>query len=134
MALAFGLGGLAALTLGLVLLGFGVRALGASSNARASWFRVQGVVSSSSLGGAFGADITYPLPDGRPWTYRTLAVKGESLREGQAVELLVNPAAPTEAHLQGAARRVAPYVLTAVGAVFAMSGLSLLTAGLSVGV
>lgn len=126
------LGGTAGLVLGVVLLTFGVRGASRAATARRSWVRVPGSVSDAPLGGAFGASITYPLPDGSPRTFRTPAVKGEVLRDGQSVELLVNPSNPVEAHLQGAARGAAPVILCVVGGIFSVTSVSVLFMGMVV--
>ncbi len=114
------------------MLFFGIRAAARASTASRSWVRIEGWVSDSPLNGTFGSTINYPLPDGTVHSFRTPSVKGDILRNGRPVRLLVNPDEPTEAHVQGLARSVGPVVVSLVGGSFAFSAVLLILGGIVV--
>lgn len=127
------LGGGAMLLVGATMLIFGVRAAAKAARAKRSWARIIGHISDSALNGTFGSTVNYPLPDGTVHSFRTPPVRGEVLRKGQEVRLLVNPQNPTEALVQGFARGFAPTVVIAVGGMFVLTALVVVASGLAIG-
>ena len=77
--------------------------------------------------------LRFALPDGR--VVETVANSGSTrdvMKEGQAVDVLYDPADPSDARLHGSAGAgVVGTVFTVVGAVFVLLGLALLAAGIA---
>lgn len=122
--------GLLLCAVGAGLLGSGRAAARQAALDRTRLVSVVGVVSRSPLRGAYGSDITYPLPDGTPRTFRTRNWLGDRFRDGQQVELLVDPRAPLHPRVQGEVARTAPGLLTALGALLLVPGVVTTASGL----
>ncbi len=127
--LIFLVGGVVQLVAAVTMLYFGIAAVSRAAAAKRTWVRITGRVSGPPMQGTFGSVINYPLPDGRVHAITTTRVKFEVLRDGQPVQLLVNPRNPTEAHLQGVRRGAAPVLVSIVGAILALSAPILIVVG-----
>ncbi|MCW2778934.1 MAG: hypothetical protein JWN17_2659 [Frankiales bacterium] len=121
--------GLGALLVGAAMLTVGLRATRRTAARRRAWVQVTGVVTRAPGFLQPYADVTYPLPDGRPAVHRSRRNQQEQLRLGQQVPLLVDPADPRHGvERVGLAQTVTALVLPLVGSLLALGGLGLLGA------